>query len=55
MTCPECSYTEIYVDDEFYDDKVHILTRCCDNCCCKFEEIYNFAGINVITKGNGNE
>jgi len=52
MQCPECQSIEIYMEDEYYDRKVHILTMKCHDCCALFEEHYVFEQTVVLTKGN---
>lgn len=52
MKCPQCQCIEIYVEDEYYNETVHILTMKCHDCCCLFEEHYSFDQRVVITKGN---
>ena len=52
MNCPECDHEFVYVEDEYYDKQVHILTMRCGQCCAQYEERYVFDKFVVLTKGN---
>lgn len=52
MSCPECDGEETYVEDEYYDKHWHILTMSCHDCCALFSEHYEFAQVEILTKGN---
>lgn len=52
MSCPECDeFAECIVDDEYYDEDVHVLTMNCGKCDAKWEEHYTFDRTVILSKG----
>lgn len=52
MTCMQCECQEVYVEDEYYDKEIHILTMKCHDCCAVYEEHYKFQTRVLVNKGN---
>lgn len=52
MSCLQCESDDVYVEDEYYDKRVHILTMKCHDCCAVHEEHYKLETKQLVTKGN---